>query len=76
MIREIDSSLESPSSFAAGESASGVPDSSAEHRNALKTTSSVNEILDAMRAAPPSGGLTFVSRVPGLPPLTFIGEPI
>ena len=36
-------------------------------------TSSINEILDAMRATN-CGGLTFFNRIPGLPPLTFIGE--
>jgi hypothetical protein len=66
------SSYESPSSFALTENGTGSDNSSSEHRNTLKTTSSVNEILDAMRATH-AGGLTFFNRIPGLPPLTFIG---
>ena len=52
---------------------SGNESSNEIRANALKMTSSINEILDAMRATN-CGGLTFFNRIPGLPPLTFIGE--
>ena len=52
---------------------SGNESSNEIRSNALKMTSSINEILDAMRATN-CGGLTFFNRIPGLPPLTFIGE--
>jgi hypothetical protein len=39
----------------------------------LSMSSTLNEILDAMKSSH-SGGLKFFNNVTGLPPLTFIGK--